>query len=690
MSLSVANPFVVGGAISDPLGRGFYGRDDIFTFVRGALTARHRPPILLAGQRRIGKSSILRQLPRHLPIDYVCVYYDLQGRAQLTLDEVLYGLGRAVADAVGVSRPAEQESTENTIENFLNRAAAALDGKPERLILLFDEFDVIDQQFVGPEIAARRFIPFLADLISRQPKIGYVLVVGRRAEELSEGFFSSVLKDALQKRIGRLQRRETERLASEAFGEAIARDALQEIFSVTAGHPFCVQVLCYAIWHQKQQDGWSAAVSTADVEAAMPQALELGTLGLNWVYDGLVQSSHRLFLSALAGLAGVGAMDEVAYDTIHEALYARRLGVDEHQFRQAPLDLRNWDVIEGSSVGFRFTVPMIGSWIRANRGLAGLEEETRLINPRASKYQELAAESYERGDYDAAIEDYRNALAANPVFVEAQVGLATALRARNQEGDVAEAVEAFERAFELDPNAARTPVLEALLALMEQQSDILTFTKQYDRIRALDPDGIYRERATRLIEQRARVRLEYGTARYLNEAEVLFEFVGATDLREEARKKHDRVRRVQNIFLGLWFGSTVAWLIASLAETYLPATTPLLQLALAGVSAAFMSTAVASERDGRLTVRRWSPGAGLVTLGLVLFVMTDLRPSVWWGSIITFFVVVVVSGLLNAGPIPPKELMPSRSPRNPRAMRDRIARMLERAAKSLRGNMKSK
>src|SRR5437762_2418605 len=94
MSENLLNPFVVGGALSDPTGRGFYGRADVFGFVRSALMSGRRSPVVLVGHRRIGKSSILKQLPRHLPTEYKCVYFDLQGKATMTLDQVLYGLGR--------------------------------------------------------------------------------------------------------------------------------------------------------------------------------------------------------------------------------------------------------------------------------------------------------------------------------------------------------------------------------------------------------------------------------------------------------------------------------------------------------------------------------------------------------------------------------------------------------------------
>lgn len=100
MSNSPKNPYVVGGAISDPSGRGFYGREDVFAFLKEALNAEQRTAILLCGQRRIGKTSILHQFRYTLHIEQansVCVYFDLQGKAAMELDAVLHGLGREIA-----------------------------------------------------------------------------------------------------------------------------------------------------------------------------------------------------------------------------------------------------------------------------------------------------------------------------------------------------------------------------------------------------------------------------------------------------------------------------------------------------------------------------------------------------------------------------------------------------------------
>src|ERR1051325_3702984 len=157
------NPYVVGGAL-DPSGKAFYGREDIFEFVRSGLNVAQRNPILLYGQRRVGKSSILRQLPRRLPPELVCVYFDLQGKAGMQLDQVLFGLARAISDKLELPKPPREEATEETFTSkFLPRVLEALGGESRRLVLLFDEFDVVDEKLVGVDVAGRRVIGSLND-----------------------------------------------------------------------------------------------------------------------------------------------------------------------------------------------------------------------------------------------------------------------------------------------------------------------------------------------------------------------------------------------------------------------------------------------------------------------------------------------------------------------------------------------
>ena len=72
------NPYIAGSPVTGT--EMFYGREDVFSFIQRNLIGRHRDtPIVLYGQRRTGKTSVLYQLHRHLDPSYRCIFIDLHG-----------------------------------------------------------------------------------------------------------------------------------------------------------------------------------------------------------------------------------------------------------------------------------------------------------------------------------------------------------------------------------------------------------------------------------------------------------------------------------------------------------------------------------------------------------------------------------------------------------------------------------
>src|SRR5262245_32130982 len=92
----LVNPYIAGNPVTGT--EMFFGREDVFRFVRGALMGRHRDnPIVLYGQRRTGKTSVLSQMERHLGSAYVCVLVDLHGLALEGVAGFLWELANAIA-----------------------------------------------------------------------------------------------------------------------------------------------------------------------------------------------------------------------------------------------------------------------------------------------------------------------------------------------------------------------------------------------------------------------------------------------------------------------------------------------------------------------------------------------------------------------------------------------------------------
>ena len=139
------NPYIAGNPIKEQTA--FFGRQDVFKKVMDVLRQRSSNGIVLYGQRRIGKTSVLLQLNQQLTKDdkFTPVFYDLQDKAAKSLREVLYELALHIAAAIDLPAPnsAEFDQAGDYFRlTFLPKAAQ--NAKSDGLVLLFDEFDVLD------------------------------------------------------------------------------------------------------------------------------------------------------------------------------------------------------------------------------------------------------------------------------------------------------------------------------------------------------------------------------------------------------------------------------------------------------------------------------------------------------------------------------------------------------------------
>ena len=108
------NPYIIGRPITEP--GSFFGRESLFQFVADSLD-KGSQVILLHGQRRIGKSSVLAQIPNFVDLEqFAFVPLSLEGDSQKPLGEVLHELARDslehfnLMDAIALPSIAELEA----------------------------------------------------------------------------------------------------------------------------------------------------------------------------------------------------------------------------------------------------------------------------------------------------------------------------------------------------------------------------------------------------------------------------------------------------------------------------------------------------------------------------------------------------------------------------------------------------
>jgi hypothetical protein len=89
------NPYVAGAPVTDR--RMFFGREDVFTWIEHNIGGQFSDNMLVIhGQRRVGKTSVLKQLGNYISDKYIPVFFDFQGRTHTTLNRFLYRLAREI------------------------------------------------------------------------------------------------------------------------------------------------------------------------------------------------------------------------------------------------------------------------------------------------------------------------------------------------------------------------------------------------------------------------------------------------------------------------------------------------------------------------------------------------------------------------------------------------------------------
>ncbi len=357
----------------------FFGRQDVFTYVREHLLGAYQNNIIvLHGQRRTGKTSVLYRLSEVLQDTHYCVLLDMQGMAVRNeaelfytfSDEIAYALGR---EGIPVQLPPRQEyeaQPEFTFRSrFLRNLYPALGEK--RLLLMFDEFEELQGLVEAVHLRADIF-PFLRNLMQHEEKVDFLFSGTHKLEELAAEYWSILFNIATYKKISFLEPDEARRLITEPvapYGMEYDSLAVEQILRVTAGHPFLTQLVCHEMvaYHNEVERSY---LTVADVDAVLERIAERGEAHFKYIWSE-ADPQERAAMLALAELL---AYSEGASAEEISALSARRgRPLEGEAALSALLRLESRDIVVRLSPGserFRFYIDLVRRWIAVNPQLA--------------------------------------------------------------------------------------------------------------------------------------------------------------------------------------------------------------------------------------------------------------------------------------------------------------------------------
>ena len=284
------NPYIIGR----PIGYRelLFGRESIFKLVQENLQ-QSQQLLLLYGQRRIGKSSIILSIPQQLAEvnGFVFVTFDLSFYSQQPWSSILAALAQAIVDNLeietSISPPTtrELELEINIFERqFLPQVYQQLENK--NLVLLLDEFDALisqDLESSAIETFTKKIFRRLSDITKRNNKLFIVISIGEHLASTLN--ILKIFEDVPKIEIGLLDKDSTKELITKPAQGVLEyeEEAIKAIFNLSAGHPYCTQIICFAIFSRAREQN-SFKITSADVERIVDTAIEIGEAGLSWFW----------------------------------------------------------------------------------------------------------------------------------------------------------------------------------------------------------------------------------------------------------------------------------------------------------------------------------------------------------------------------------------------------------------------
>jgi len=485
------NPYIIGRPIDENDPELFWGRQSLFRFIEDKLRKKTKV-IILYGQRRIGKSSLLRNIPTSVNLDsFAFVPFDLQSYIHKSLGQVLEELAIEILDSLELDSPEillPDPTALNTdpslfSNQFLPQVYQTLGN--QNLALLLDELETLNTP--DNNLISQHLFAYLKSLVAQQDNLYLILCVGQESKDLPD--LLGIFKDAPTTEIGLLDQQTTQELITKPAAGRLTYEtaAIQAIYNLSAGHPYFTQVLCFAIFSRARElQQWQ--ITPEDVENSVDQALENASAGLAWIRAGL-SIPERVVFSAVAE-AGNPVKNSDKNSSYQPLSLLKHYGVIQTKsLREAPKQLAERGLLYKNKR--KVTIEFIRRWLIKRYPLRQeILELEKLDQDQTNPIYQQATTQYQKGEITKALGLYEQVVELNPNHFSAIFALAEGYL---ELGECEKAVTYYQRAYKVDQIRNQDGLVRSLINygndLIDQQ-EYTNAREQFQQVLEIESDNL--------------------------------------------------------------------------------------------------------------------------------------------------------------------------------------------------------
>ncbi len=364
ISKPVSNPYVVGDPVQGNL---FVGREDVLRQLEEFWVMGHQlQSVVLYGHRRMGKTSILNAANcsgAEVKVAYVNLL--LLGSSPQGVGEVLMAISDAISEAVDCTPPTDTDLLNlpyRTFERYLRQVEAHLSGG---LIVALDEFEKIEE-LIEAEKIPKDFMGYLRGLVQMSSKVAFAFAGLHTLEEMTADYFQPFFASVIPIHVGFLPPWATRQILAnpdEDFPLDYTPEALDQIYALTAGQPYLVQLVGFQLVRRyndyvfEQGRPRDPVFTVEDVEAVIndPEFFKRG----RYYFDGVWGQAAR-------GASGQQAILKVLAphpQGLNIDALAQATGMEEKTLQEALKTLKRHDVVEEREGCWQIIVELFRRWV---------------------------------------------------------------------------------------------------------------------------------------------------------------------------------------------------------------------------------------------------------------------------------------------------------------------------------------
>lgn len=327
--------------------------------------------VLLWGQKRIGKTSLIVRLQEQALGRFLPVYLDMQAVKDGTSTQFLHQLMNRISLALRENNASQEISTPafnrvkrdplGYFDTYLSQLQQVVEHCP--LVIILDEFQCLCDL---REVAVSRNAIFSRLRSQSLHGQGVHLVLsggGLLSQLLEQTGIVSLFNITHDEKLATLEMEAARGLIKDGLTRlgGITDTAIDFLLLFTAGHPYYLQLLCSHLYEQAQEQ--KAKITSDFVSSCIHKWLEKADNSRFQHFwegkDGDSARRNKLILSALADLRGQN--DEVEYENLVVAIGNL---VPEHELVRTLEDLTNLGVLKHVHSRYTIEVKLFTHWLR--------------------------------------------------------------------------------------------------------------------------------------------------------------------------------------------------------------------------------------------------------------------------------------------------------------------------------------